>query len=268
LDTLKIPLIEGRDFDIADQSNAPPIAIVNQTLARRLWPNQSPIGRSFQFGCDHPRALQVVGVARDSKIRSMNEATLPHVYLPFSQAHEGGIVFLIVETAGDSGPMVERVHQMLISAHPDFRTYGVMRLSDSLDASLWQTRFELWALGILGTLALVLAAVGMYGVIAYHVTTRTREIGIRMALGARPHDVIRMVIEQGLRVTLSGIAIGLLLSAMTTRLLRSLLPGVSPTDAITWSGAVALWIGAALLACWLPASRAARVAPVVALRQD
>jgi len=210
----------------------------------------------------------VVGVARDSRIRTLNEVTLPHVYLPFSQAYGGGIVFIVVETAGDSGSMQEAVRRTLISSNPDFRTYGVKRLSDSMDASFWQTRFELWVLGVLGTLALVLAAVGMYGVIAYHVTARTREIGIRVAIGAQPRDVIRLVIGQGLRVTLAGIAIGLMLSAMAARLLASLLYGVSPTDAATWSAAVAVWLAVGLLACWLPARRAARVEPVIALRQD
>jgi len=268
LNTLRIPLLEGRDFASADEVDRPPVAIVNQTLARRLWPNQPAVGRTFQVGCDHPRTLQVVGVARDSKIRSMNEVTLPHVYLPFSQAYEGGIVFLVVETAGDAGPLMGRVRQTLVSADPDFRTYGVHRLSDAVDASFWQPRFELWVLGILGSLALVLAAVGMYGVLACHVTARTREIGVRVALGARPPAVVRLVIAQGLRLTAAGIAIGLLISALASRLLATLLQGVSPTDAVTWSAAVAVWIAVALVACWLPARRAARVEPLVALRHE
>jgi predicted permease len=268
LDTLRIPLLEGRDFSDADKADGPPVAIVNQTLARRLWPHEPATGRSFRLGCDHARTLQVVGVARDSKIRSLNEVTLPHVYLPFSQAYDGGIVFIVVETAGDPGPMMDPVRKTLVSANPDFRTYGVKRLSDSLDASFWQARFEVWVLGILGTLALLLAAVGMYGVIAYHVTARTREIGIRVAIGARPADVFRLVLGQGLRVTVAGIAIGLLLSAMASRLLANLLYGVSPTDPATWAAAVAVWLAVALAACWLPARRAARVEPVVALRQD
>ena len=268
LDTLRIPLLEGRDFASTDKADGPPVGIVNQALVRRLWPNQPAVGRTFQVGCDHPRTVRVVGVARDSKIRSMNEVTLPHVYLPFSQAYEGGIVFLVVETAGDPGPLVERVRQTLISADPDFRTYGVHRLSEALDASFWQARFELWVLGILGALALVLAAVGMYGVLAYHVTARTREIGIRVALGARPREVVRLVIGQGLRVTMAGIGIGLLIFALASRLLATLVEGVSPTDAVTWASAVGVWIAVALAACWLPARRAARVEPLVALRDE
>jgi len=268
LDTLRIPLLEGSDFASTDKAGGPTVAIVNQTLARRLWPNQPAVGRILQIGCDHPQTLQVVGLARDSKSRSLNEVTLPHVYLPFSQAYEGGIVFLVVETAGDPGLLMERVRQTLVSADPDFRTYGVRRLSDSLGASFWQARFELWVLGILGALALVLAAVGMYGVLAYHVTARTREIGIRMALGARPRVVVQLVIAQGLRVTIAGIAIGLLISAIASRLLATLLQGVSPTDAVTWSSAVGVWIAVALVACWLPARRATRIEPVLALRED
>jgi putative ABC transport system permease protein len=226
---------------------------------RTARPNQPAVGRTFQVGCDHPRSLQVVAMARDSKIRSMSEVTLPHVYLPFSQAYEGGIVFLLVETAGDPGLLVERVRQTLVSAGLDFRTYGVRRLSDSLDESFWQARFELWVLWILGTLALVLAAVGMYGVLAYHVTARTREIGIRVALGPRPREVVQLVIAQGLRVTIADIAIGLLICALASRLLTTLLEGVSPTDVVIWSSAVGVWIVVALGACWLPARRATRV---------
>ena len=123
-------------------------------------------------------------------------------------------------------------------------------------------------LGILGALALVLAAVGMYGVLAYHVSARTREIGIRVALGARPREVVQLVVAQGLRVTIAGIAIGLLISALASRLLATLLQGVSPTDALTWSSAVGVWLAVALVACWLPARRATRVEPVVALREE
>jgi predicted permease len=268
LNTMRIPLVEGRDFNLADNANGPPVAIVNQTLAREFWPNQSGIGHSLSYGCDHARILQVVGVARDSRIRSLNEAPLPHVYLPFSQAYAGGIVFILVETAGDPGSLAETVRKTLVSSHPDFRTYGVKRLSESLDASFWQARFELWVVGVLGTLALVLAAVGMYGAMAYHVSTRTREIGIRMALGARPAEVFRLVIGQGLRVTLAGIVAGSILSAIAARMLASLLYGVSATDALAWASAVAVWLIVAPLACWLPAHRATRVDPVLALRQD
>jgi len=173
-----------------------------------------------------------------------------------------------VETAGDPGSLMERVRQTLVSVDPDFRTYGVHRLSESLDASFWQARFELWVLGVLGALALLLAAVGMYGVLTYHVTARTREIGIRVALGARPREVVQLVIAQGLRVTIAGIVIGLLISALASRLLATFLQGVSPTDAVTWSSAVGVWIAVALVACWLPARRATRVEPVVALREE
>ncbi len=268
LSTMGIPLIEGRDFGAVDKVGGTQVAIVNQTLARRLWPGERAIGHTILFGCEQARMLEVVGVARDSRIRTLNEVALPHVYLPFSQAYSGGIVFLMVETAGDPGPLVEAVRRTLASSDPDFRTYGVKRLSEALSASFWQVRFEVWVLGILGTLALVLAAVGMYGVMGYHVTARTREIGIRMAMGARRADVFRLIIGQGVRVTLAGIGAGLVVAAIGARLLASLLYGVSATDAATWAGAVGVWFIVAPLACWLPARRAMRVEPFAALREE
>jgi putative ABC transport system permease protein len=268
LSTMRIPLLEGRDFDASDQPGGQPVAIVNQTLAERLWPHESAVGHSLQFGCEHPRSLKVAGVARDSRIRSLNETPSPHVYLPFSQAWNGGIAYMVIETADDAGPTMESVRRTLIYSHPDFRVYGVRRLSESLDASFWQARFEVWVLGIVGTLALVLAAVGMYGMMAFHVTSRTREIGIRMAVGAQRADVFRLVIGQGIRVTLAGIGGGLILASLASRLLAGLLYGVSPTDAAAWSGAVLVWLVVAPLACWLPAIRATSVEPLSALRQD
>ncbi|MDE3198814.1 MAG: ABC transporter permease [Acidobacteriota bacterium] len=268
LDTLRIPLLEGRNFALTDIADGPPVAIVNQTLAHLLWPGQSAVGRMFQLGCDHPRTLQVVGVARDSRIRSLNEVTLPHVYRAFSQAYDGGIAYLIVETAADPGPVIEPLRRILTSAGPDFRTYGVHRLTESLDASFWQARFELWVVGVLGSLALLLAAVGLYGVLVCHVAARTREIGIRVALGAQPRKVVHLILVQGLRVTLLGVGAGLIVSALASRLLTSLLQGVSPADPVTWSSAVLIWIAVSLLACWLPARRATRVVPISALREE
>jgi putative ABC transport system permease protein len=268
LNSMRIPLVEGRDFSVTDAGDGAPIAIVNQTLARRLWPNESAIGRSLTVGCEQAKTWEVVGVARDARIRSLIEEPMPHVYLPFSQAFEGGIVFIVIEAAGDAGALRERVRETLVSVHPDFRTYGVKRLSEAVEASFWQVRFEAWVLGVLGTLALVLAAVGMYGVLAYHVTARTREIGIRMAMGAQRGDVFRLVMGQGVRVTLTGVAVGLVLSAMTARLLAKLLYGVGATEAGPWAVAVLLWLIVAPVACWLPALRATRVEPLLALRQD
>lgn len=268
LDTMGIALVEGRDFSALDRADGRLVALVNQTLARRFWPHGSAVGHTLRYGCDRPQTLEVVGVARDSRIRSLNETSEPHVYLPFSQAWSSGIVFIVMETAGDPGSLSETVRKTLTAADPDFRTYGVKRLSEALEASFWQVRFEVWVLGILGSLALVLAAVGMYGAIAYHVTARTREIGIRMAMGARRADVFRLVIGQGVRVTLAGIAVGLVVSGLAARLLAGLLYGVSPTEALTWASAVAIWLVVAPVACWLPAMRATRVEPLAALRHD
>ena len=213
---------KGAIFRRTDEADGPAVAIVNQTLARRLWPNESAIGQSLREGCEHSRVVKVVGVAHDSRIRALNEAALPHVYLPFSQAYAGGIVFVVVQTLGDSGALRETIRKTLVSLHPDFRTYGVKRLSEAVEASFWQVRFEVWVLSAIGMLALTLAAVGMYGVMAYHVTVRTREIGIRMAVGAQRGDIFRLVMSQAARVTAVGLGAGLAVSAMAGRLLASL----------------------------------------------
>jgi len=268
LAAMQIPLLAGRDFGIEDRAQSPSVAIINETLARRLWPHQSAIGKHVLIGCRELASLEVIGVARDSKFRSLGETVLPHVYRPFLQDEGGGLMSIIVETASDPGPMAESVRKTLRAVNAGVRIYGVRTLAEHVKQSYWMVRWEAAALGIFGWLALVLAAVGLYGVIAYQVTLRTREIGIRMAVGAEHGDILRLVPGQGMKLTLIGVALGLGLSAVMGRLMTNLLYGVSPTDPLTYVTTSAIWVAVALLACYLPARRATKVLPMTALRND
>jgi len=267
LQSMRIPLTRGRNFSSADLPGAPPVAIVNETLARRLWPGQSPLGKRLMLGCHDASAFEVVGVARDARVVSLGEAFKPHVYRDFAQ-DSGGVQNILVETASGRTATPESLRKTIAAINPNARIYGVHPLSEWVDRSYWQVRWEVSMLGAFGVLALVLAAVGLYGVVAYHVTLRTREIGIRMAVGAQAADVSRMILQQGLTLTVAGVAIGVTLCVMLARALAPLLYGVSPADPPTYTAVSLLWMAIAGAACYLPARRATRVDPSVALRYE
>jgi predicted permease len=270
LQTMRIPLLAGRDFSTGDRPDGPPVAIVNEALARRLWPGHSPIGKHVLLGCHGASSFEVVGVARDTRFVSLGELPQPHVYRPFSQNY-GGLETIVVEITSNAGAMLETVRKAiapLSAGNAGVRIYGVAALSEWVSRSYWQVRWEASMLGAFGCLALLLAAVGLYGVVAYHVTLRTREIGIRMAVGARPADVLRLILRQGLSCALVGVGIGLLASMGLARVIGRLLYGVSPTDLPTYAAVSVLWLSVALTACYLPARRAARVDPTVTLRYE
>jgi predicted permease len=270
LDVMRVGLVAGRDFTAVDGEGSPRVVIVNQTFAKRYWPNESALGKMVWLGCDTRRPrnrAEVVGVAKDGKYGSLDEDPRPFVYEAFAQGWVG-FMAVTVHTSGPPAEFAEPLRHLLRELDPELRIYEMATLEAMTAQSLWQVRWQAWLLGSLGLLAIVLAAVGLYGVVAYTVAQRTREIGVRMAMGAQKSDVLWMVLGRGLRLTAIGIACGLGLSALVTRFLGSFLYGLSPLDSVSFGGAALFWTVTAMLASYLPARRAARVDPVVALRWE
>ena len=260
-----IPLLAVRDFT----SNEPRdnIAIVNEALASQLWPNRPAIGKTLSLGCKHPFELEVVGVARNSETRSLGGPAEPHIYRPFTRDY-GGMMAVVMETGPDPVAMLEAVRSAIRSANPNVRIYGVRTLSEFVDRSYWQVRWEASLLAVIGLLALLLAVVGLYGVIANFVSQRTRDIGVRVAVGAERSDIRAFVLRRAMALVLPGLALGLALSLASGRALTGLLFGVSPADLPTYTAVLLLWVVVSLLAFLIPANRAAAVDPVEALRHE
>jgi macrolide transport system ATP-binding/permease protein len=267
---MRIPVLRGRAFTERDAQGAAGVVIVNQTFARRYWPDRDPLGQRIQMGGGGDPgtpSLEVVGVAADGKYVTLGEEPRPFFYLPLDQDHASSLT-LLVRTTGDPAAALPALRAAIHEIDRDLPVYDAKSMSDHLALSLLPARMAGAVLGVFGLVALALAALGLYGVVSYSVSQQTREIGVRLALGARPRDVLRHIVAQGMRLTAIGIALGLVIAAAVARLLSSLLYGVSPSDPVTF-GAVALLLAAvALLACYLPARRAAAVEPMVALRRD
>jgi predicted permease len=281
-DTMRTPLVAGRDFREVESQ---PVVIVNEAMAKRL---EVTIGQRIQLGCRTKSTVEVIGIAKDLRFVSVGEPAKPHAYRPFSQNYDG-YQTIIVETASPSGigqpvgqdvgrrhappsneasSIAEPIRKTIAATNPSARVYAVKPLSDWVDQSYWQIRWEVSVLSAFAALALLLSAVGLYGMIAYQVTLRRRELGVRMAVGAQKKDIFKLVLRQGLTSTLIGIAIGLFLSAAIARLMAKLLYGVSPTDPATYALASLLWLFVAAAACYLPARRAAQVDPMEVLRNE
>jgi putative ABC transport system permease protein len=259
-------LIQGRDFTEQDNEKAPRIAIVNETFARQFFPSQDPIGRRFSLGKPEAPRIEIIGVVQDGKYAGLSEDPKPFVSRPVWQS-EAGSTSLIVRSEGDpqllKGPVAGEVLQL--DSHIPISN---STLVEKLSLPLLPARIAAAILGGFGLLALVLAAIGIYGVISYAVSTRTYEIGVRMALGAQGTDVLTLVLGQGMRLVLIGVGIGLSTALVLTRMLKSILFGVSPTDPVTFALASAVLAMVALVACYVPARRATKVDPMVALRHE
>jgi putative ABC transport system permease protein len=269
-EAMRIPLRRGRLFDNGDAQDAPLVAIINETLARRFWPNRDPIGKRFRFGSPEDKLAwrRVVGVVADVRQMRLDEPPHQEMYFPYWQAKDNWMVprDLAMLTSGDPLSLAGAVRQAVSSIDHDQPVSNVMTLDDLLDREVAHRRVQAILLGGLAALALILACVGIYGVLSFLVTQRTREIGVRVALGASASDVFRTVAGQGMMLAGVGIAAGLACALALSRLLDSLLFGVSAMDPLTYAAAIAVFVAVALLACYFPARRAARVDPMVTLR--
>ena len=266
--TMKIPLLHGREFGPSDTTTAPQVVIINETAARRFWPDQNAVGRRLTLGrAPDEEVREIVGVVKDSKYRRLNDEARPAVYAPFAQDYRANMT-LHVRTNGEPGAMLAAVRRETQALDASLPLYNVKTLEEQKSSSLYTSRMAATLLTVFGLLALGLAALGLYGVMAYSVNRRTRELGVRMALGAQTVDVLKLILTHGLKLALLGVGIGLLLAFALTRWMESLLFGVRPTDPLTFMViAVGLTL-VALVACWIPARRAARVDPLVALRSE
>jgi putative ABC transport system permease protein len=260
-----VPLLKGRDFTDADREDTELVAIINETTAKLYWPGQDPIGKRFKHRLN-PNYYTVVGVARDAKYNGLGSDALPHLYYPALQYYTPAMA-LIVRTSGDPEPLVPTIGRVIRQLDDTMPLPMSSTMFDVMRGNLWRARLGATLLAVFGLLAVTLTAVGIYGVMAYSVTQRTREIGIRMALGAEHAGVLRMVLRHGVKLTCLGVAIGLVAAFGTTRLIASLL-FVSPTDGWAFVAVSVSLAAVALLASFLPARRAARVDPLVALRHE
>ena len=280
---MKVPLIKGRYVDEHDTAGAPWVIDVNQAFVRKYFPNEDPIGEQIllrydPYPVDQPRPRQIVGVVGDMKHFGLGEETPAFVYASYLQQPDvfpGGATRahlhenLVIRTAhGREAGLVAGVKQVVANIDPDEPISRVMPMQEVLGDSLGDWRFYMELLGIFAGVAVLLAAVGIYGVMSYSVSERTHEIGIRMALGAQPADVLRLVTKMGLQLTCIGVVVGAALALGLARLITIFLYGVKPSDPITYIAVAAALAAVALLACYIPARRATRVDPMVALRYE
>ncbi len=265
--TMGISLLRGRDFTAQDDENAPAVVIINEYFASRYLAGQDPLGKRLRFGGPRNPWREIVAVASNSKYRTMSEDPTPFVYQPLAQNHETGMT-LHVRTTGDPLNVAGAVRREVNSIEKNLPLTDLQPLAALIGSSLYPARMGAVLVGVFGLLALLLAAVGLYGVISYAVSQRTREIGVRMALGARARDVLRLVLREAMTLVVIGMAIGWGLAAALSRLISSFLFGIGAMDAVTFAAIPILLAMVALLASYLPARRATKVDPMVALRCD
>jgi putative ABC transport system permease protein len=264
LKTMGIGLVAGREFTDLDTSERPDVAIVNETLAHRYFAGRDPIGGRIRMG---PRTLEIVGVARDGKYINITESPRPFLYVSTSQMYRSDAV-LQVKTAADPAVVVPQLQSVFRSLDANVPLFDIRTVAEHLEVAVFVQRMVASLLTVFGALALLLATVGLYGVIAALAAQRTPEIGMRMALGATRGDIRSLILKQGLGLTVAGVAIGLIAAMAITRLFKTLLVGVSTTDPISFAGTTALLIAVALAATALPARRASRIDPLQALRNE
>jgi len=266
LRNLRTPLLEGRDLTEADDGEGPGVVVINQAMARQYWPGQSPVGRSLgMWG----REFQVIGVAGDWKHSRLTDTPLPTMILSYLQVdNEDGNPVLHLRASGEAGTLIAAVEKRVQALDPEVNVRGAMTMDDYMDISMAPQRLAAVLMSGLGGLALLLASLGISGVLAYVVSQRIREIGLRIALGAAPRDIFGLVMRQGLQLMLAGIALGLLLAGGLSRWFTGFLIGVDGVDPALYVGVALFFAAVGVLACYLPARRAVRVSPMTTLRAE
>ncbi|HKQ53228.1 MAG TPA: ABC transporter permease [Pyrinomonadaceae bacterium] len=267
LRAMGIPVIRGRAFTERDDSNAPKVILINETLARKHFAGVDPVGQRLKVGINDING-EIVGVVGDVRSSSLSKEAGPEFYVPYAQVPIGDVSLVVRASSADPAPLTQSLRAAVQELDPDQPLYEVHTMNALLSESVSRQRFSMTLLALFAALALMLASVGIFGVMSFLVTQRTHEIGIRMALGAQRRDVLKMVVGQGMKLTLVGVALGLAAAFALTRLMSSLLYGVSATDPLTFAGVSLLLAGVALLACYVPARRAMKVDPMVALRYE
>ncbi len=266
---LQVPLLAGRNFAESDTDKSQQVVLIDQTLQRRYWPNDDPLGQQISFGGrpgQNP-SFTIVGVVGDIKSDGFDAPSAPHIYLPVRQSPAyASVVFL--RSAGNPEALGESIRHEVQSIDPHIPVFNMRTMDQIVTRSMAERRFALQLLGIFAGVALLLAAIGIYGVMAYSFSQRTHEIGVRIALGAQRVDIFRMAVGEGMQLVAIGLAIGLVGAAGLTRSVRTMLFGVSPADPITFGAISATLAAVAFLACYVPARRATRVDPLVALRDE
>jgi putative ABC transport system permease protein len=263
---LGIPLLKGRAFTEQDDANAPPTAIINETAARRYWPNEDPLGKRLRIESDDPW-MEIVGVVGNVKHLGLASQPKAELYVPYLK-DPWPFMTVVVRSASDPRSLADTMRNEVWAVDKDLPVPDIKTMDELVSGSVARPRFNMTLLGIFAAVALVLAAVGIYGVMSYSVTQRTHEIGIRMALGATQSDVLKLVVGHGIGLALIGVGLGLAGAFALTRVLTSLLFEVGATDPVTFVTVSMLLAGVALVASWLPARRAARVDPMIALRYE
>ena len=267
--TMGMAMDHGREFSEADDQNAPYVAIVNRTMAEQFWPKQDAIGRTFKLRSDPAHTLTVVGVAKDSRSVGMRNPMKPFFYVPWTQ-NFSSFETLQVRTVGNSDAMIPQIEKEIGKMAPDLPVFDVQSMSRALDGLNGFLIFKLgaWVAAALGLLGLALALVGVYGVVSYSASQRRHEIGVRMALGAQPAQILRMVLRQGAAITVVGLFVGLAATTAAAQLVGRFLVGVSGRDPFIYAAVTSILVLVALAACCVPAWRAMRLDPLVALRHE
>ncbi|HEX8179612.1 MAG TPA: ABC transporter permease [Pyrinomonadaceae bacterium] len=264
---LQIPLVAGRAFSEQDTDKSPMVVVINETMARKHWPGESPIGKRITIWRDEKFAREIVGVVGDTRA-ALDAPAGAQMYVPFAQDSGWGALTMVVRTSVEPSSLAATVRNEIHALDKTLPVYNVKTMNEVAAASVAPQRASMLLLTAFASVALLLAVIGIYGITAYYVTQRTHEIGVRMALGAQASDVLRLVVGQGIRLTLIGLALGLVSAMALTRVMATLLYGVQPTDPATFALGALLLAAVALLACYIPARRATKVDPLIALRYE